>query len=255
MEYNAALIARIITAAVLAVIFGNGSVVLFNRVPARWFEDWDDDDIRAGRFDEDRKVLPKKLLEADSMGRQRLPSTPWKYAFTGYFAICGLYMAIRGGGLAFEIAALCVLFIALLMAISDQLYKVVPDQFSIMLAISALAFVDFHDKWWEPAAGAALGLGISLAILLLGNLLFGAGSIGGADIKFFTCMGLVTGRTGIAIIFILTTLLFAAYSAILIACRRGSIKDRNAMLPSACAATTVYFLFLWNIGDLLVLEL
>ena len=255
MEYSAALIIRIIVAVVLAVIFGNGSVVLFNRVPARWFEDWDEEDIKAGRLDEDRKVLPPKLLEADSMGRQRLPSTPWKYAFTGYFAICGIYLAIRGSGLTFEIPVLCVLFIVLLMAISDQLYKVVPDQFCIMLAISALAFVDFHEKWWEPAAGAALGLAISLAILLIGTLLFGAGSIGGADIKFFACMGLVTGRTGIVIIFILTTLLFAVYSAVIIAAGKGSIKDRNAMLPSAAAATTVYFLFLWNIGDLLVLEL
>ena len=244
-----------ITAVVLAVIFGNGSVVLFNRVPARWFEDYDEEDIKAGRFDAERKVLPPGLLEADAMGRQRLPSTPWKYAFTGYFAICGIYMAIRGGGLAFETAALCVLFIVLMMAVSDQLYKVVPDQFCIMLAASALAFAGFHEKWWEPAAGAALGLGISLAILLLGSLLFGAGSIGGADIKFFTCMGLVTGRTGIAVIFILTTLMFAIYSAVRIAAGRGSIKDRNAMLPSAAAAVTVYFLFLWNIGDLLVINL
>lgn len=255
MEFSVALLIRITVAVVLAVIFGNGSVVLFNRVPARWFEDYTEEDIAAGRFDEERKVLPPKLLEADSMGRQRLPSTPWKYAFTGYFAICGIYMAIRGSGLSFEIPTLCVLFIVLLMAISDQLYKVVPDQFCIMLAISAAAFVDFHEKWWEPAAGAALGLGISLTILLLGNILFGAGSIGGADIKFFGCIGLVTGRTGVVMIFILTTLLFAAYSAVLIAGRRSSIKDRNAMMPAACAATTVYFLFLWNIGDLLILEL
>ena len=103
MEFSAALIIRIIVAVVLAVIFGNGSVVLFNRVPARWFEDYDEEDIKAGRLDAERKVLPPKLLEADSMGRQRLPSTPWKYAFTGYFAICGIYMAIRGSGLAFEI--------------------------------------------------------------------------------------------------------------------------------------------------------
>ena len=255
MEYSVGLIVRIVTAALMAVLLGNGSVVAFNRAPARWFEDYDEEDIKAGRFDSERRVLPPKLLEADSMGRQRLPSTPWKYAFTGYFAICGIYLAIRGGSLGFEISVLCVLFIVLQMAISDQLYKVVPDQFSIMLAISAAAFVEYHEKWWEPAAGAALGLGISLAILLLGTLLFGAGSIGGADIKFFACMGLVTGRLGIAIIFILTTLLFAAYSAIIIAAGKGSIKDRNAMLPSACAASTIYFLFFWNIGDLLVLEL
>ena len=254
MEYSAALIIRIVTAAVLAVLFGNGSVVAFNRIKPRWFEDYDED--QAGTEPgEPRRVLPPKLLEADNAGRQRLPSSPWKYAFTGYFAITGLYLAIRGGSLSFEIAVLCVLFIVLEMAISDQMYRVVPDEFSIMLAIAAAAFVEYHDKWWEPAAGAALGLGISLAVLLLGMLLFRTGSIGGADIKFFTCMGLITGRTGIAVIYLLTTLFFAVYSAAVIATGRGSIRDRNPMLPSACAAVTVYFLFFWNAADLLLLEL
>lgn len=254
MEYSVSLIIRIAVAAVLTVLFGNGSVVAFNRIKPRWFEDYDED--QAGTVPgEPRKVLPPKLLEADNAGRQRIPSSPWKYAFTAYFAITGLYLAIRGGSLSYEISVLCVLFIVLEMAISDQLYRVVPDEFSIMLAISAAAFVEYHEKWWEPAAGAALGLGISLAILGLGMLLFKTGSIGGADIKFFTCMGLITGRTGIAVIYILTTLFFAIYSAVVIATRRGSIKDRNPMLPSACAAVTVYFLFLWNAGDLLLLNL
>lgn len=254
MEYSAALIIRIIVAAVSAILFGNGSVVAFNRIKPRWFEDYDEE--QAGDVPgEPRKVIPPKLLEADNSGRQRLPSSPWKYAFTGYFAITGLYLAVRGGSLRYEIAVLCVLFIVLEMAIADQMYRVVPDEFSIMLAISAAAFVEYHEKWWEPAAGAALGLGISLAVLLLGMLLFKTGSIGGADIKFFTSMGLVTGRTGIAIIYILTTLFFAIYSAVMIAAKRGSIKDRNPMLPSACAAVTVYFLFLWNTGDLLLLNL
>lgn len=251
MEYSAALIARIVTAAVLAILFGNGSVVAFNRIKPQWFEDWDE----AAPKEAPRKILPIKLVEADADGRQRLPSSPWKYAFTGYFAITGLYLAIRGGGLFFEISVLCVLFIVLEMAISDQLYRVVPDEFSIMLAIAAAAFVEYHEKWWEPAAGAALGLGISVAVLLLGMLLFKTGSIGGADIKFFTCMGLITGRTGIVIIYILTTLLFAVHSAVLIAAHKSTIKDRNPMLPAACAAVTIYFLFMWNLGDLLLLEL
>ena len=251
MEYSAALIARIVTAAVLAILFGNGSVVAFNRIKPQWFEDWDE----TAPKDAPRKILPIKLAEADADGRQRLPSSPWKYAFTGYFALTGLYLAVRGSGLLFEISVLCVLFIVLEMAISDQLYRVVPDEFSIMLAIAAAAFVEYHEKWWEPAAGAALGFGISAAVLLLGMLLFKTGSIGGADIKFFTCMGLITGRTGIVLIYILTTLLFAVHSAVLIATKKSTIKDRNPMLPAACAAVTVYFLFLWNIGDMLFIEL
>ena len=254
MGYNTGLIIRIAIAAVLAIFFGNGSVVAFNRINARWFEDYDEDQSDAAPG-EPRKVLPPKLLEADNAGRQRIPSSPWKYIFVSYFGICGLYLSIRGGSLTYEIAVLCVLFIVLEMAISDQLYKTVPDQFSMALAVCAIAFLSYHDKWYEPLLGALLGLGISLAILLLGTALFKSGSIGGADIKFFTCIGLITGRTGVVIIFIMTTILFAVYSLVRIAGRRGTIKDMNAMLPSAAAAVTVYFLFLFSLEDMLVIDL
>lgn len=244
MDYSIELIIRIAIAIVLAVVMGNGSVVAFNRMPAEWFADYPEDaPLDAG---EEEKVLPPKLLEADAMGRQRLPSTPWKYAFVGYFAICGIYLAIRGGSTAYEISVLCVLFIVLEMAIADQLYQIVPDQLSWALIAVAISFTSYYDKWWEQPAGALLGLGISLFILILGHVLFKTGSIGGADIKFFGCMGLITGMRGVVIIFILTTILFAIWSLIKIAGGRGSIKDKNAMIPAGLAAVTIYFLFLWN---------
>lgn len=244
MDYSLELIIRIAIAIVFAVVMGNGSVVAFNRMPAEWFADYPEDATPdAG---EEEKVLPPKLLEADAMGRQRLPSTPWKYAFVGYFAICGIYLAIRGGSIAYELSVLCVLYIVLEMAIADQLYQIVPDQLSWALIAVAISFTSYYEKWWEQPAGALLGLGISLFILILGHLLFKTGSIGGADIKFFGCMGLITGMRGIVIIFILTTILFAIWSLIKIAGGRGSIRDRNAMIPAGLAAVTIYFLFLWN---------
>ena len=252
MDYNADLVIRIVVAIVFAIVMGNGSVVAFNRMPAKWFEEYPED---AEIGSDAEKELPEKLIEADAMGRQRLPSSPWKYAFVGYFAITGLYLAIRGSSLKYEIAVLCILFVVLEMAISDQLYQVAPDQFMWALVAIAIAFTDYYDKWWEQTVGALIGFGISFAILILGNLLFKTGSIGGADIKFFGCMGLITGRSGVVIIFILTTIIFAIYSMIRIATGRGSIKDKNAMLPSGLAAVTIYFLFLWNIDNLLMFEL
>ena len=251
-QFDAGLIIRIVIAIVFAIVMGNGSVVAFNRMPAKWFEDYPED---AEIGSDAEKVLPEKLLEADAMGRQRLPSSPWKYAFVGYFAITGLYLAIRGGGVTYEIAVLCIFFIVLEMAIADHLYQVVPDQLAWALIAVAIGFTGYYEKWWEQPLGALLGLGISLAILVLGNLLFKTGSIGGADIKFFTCMGLIAGRSGILIIFILTTLFFAAYSLLKIVTGHGTIKDKNAMLPSSLAAVTVYFLFLWNISELFTLNL
>lgn len=251
MTYSVNIVIRIMIAIALAVIFGNGSVVAFNNIDPKWFEDYDENDPAKEITGTPRRILPPDLVRADNEGRQRLPSTPWKYAFTGYFAICGIYLSVRGGSALFEISVLCVLFVVLLMAVSDQLYRVVPDQFSIFLAIMSVAFINYHEEWWEPLAGAGLGLAISLVIFGLGLLLFRTGSIGGADIKYFTCIGLIAGRQGIVIIYILTTLLFAVYSAVRIAGGRGTIKDSNPMMPAACAALTVYFLFLWDMGDML----
>ena len=102
MTYSVNIAARIVIAIILAVIFGSGSVVAFNHIQPKWFEDYDENDPAREIPGTPRKVLPPALVEADNAGRQRLPSTPWKYAFTGYFGICGVYLAVRGGSTAFE---------------------------------------------------------------------------------------------------------------------------------------------------------
>lgn len=222
-------ISKIVIAIIAAVVLGNGSVVAFNHIPSKWFEE--------------DGVLPKALADADVAGRQRLPSSPWKWIFMGLFLMTGMYLAITVRP-SYQIASLVMLAVVLGMAIADQLYKIVPDQFQLLLAISSLGFLGYNEEWWEPLAGAGVGLALGLAVLGLGALIYKKGSIGGADIKFYACMGLVAGRRGIIVIFVLTTLLFAAESAIKIATKRGTIKDQNAMMPAAFIATLIYTLFL-----------
>lgn len=192
------------------------------------------------------------MLDADNFGKQRLPSNPWKWTFTGLFGICGVYLAISSTP-QFEIATLVVMAIVLGMAISDQLYKIVPDQHFILLAVSALGFISYNEKWWEPIAGAGVGLLLGLSVLGLGLLIHRRAAIGGADIKFYTCMGLVAGRRGIIVIFVLTTILFALQNAVRIATKKGSLKDTAALMPAAFVASTVYLIFLWNLTDMVQL--
>lgn len=232
MTYTINLVIKIVIATAAAILFGNGSVVAFNHIPEKWFEDWDDNENR---------VLPPRLVEADNAGRQRLPSTPWKFIFMGMFMVVGVYLAVSTGAM-YEIASLCTLVVLLEMAISDQLYKIVPDQLQILLAVTALGFIFYNENWWEPLAGAGLGLLIGLSILGLG-LIFKSGSLGGADIKFFAAIGLILGRRGVLIVFILTTLIFAIESTFLMITRRCTLKDHNAMLPAGFIATLLYLLF------------
>lgn len=243
MTYTINIIIKIIIATAAAILFGNGSVVAFNHLPQKWFEDWE------GDGDDAKRILPDALLAADNAGRQRLASTPWKYIFTGLFLVTGAYL-VMSNGVKYEIATLCMLAVVLEMSIADQLYKTVPDQLQIMLAVTALGFAESYEDWWEPLAGAGVGLALGLAVLGLGLLIFRTGSMGGADIKFFTVIGLITGRRGVLIVFILTTLFFATESVFRIASGRGSIKDHIAMIPAGFAAVLVYMLFLWNRTEL-----
>ena len=102
-EYYILLFVKILIAIITAIVLGNGSVVWFNHMPARWFDD---------------DGLPEDIEQ-----RQRIKSTPWKYIFISYFLATGIFLAIRES-LQFEIGALIALFIITEMAISDIKYNI-----------------------------------------------------------------------------------------------------------------------------------
>lgn len=259
MIYNIAIIVKLAIAAIAAVILGNGCVVMFNHLPVKWFEDWkyDDGDGRSGSDDNKERVLPDKLLLSIEQGHQRLPSTPWKLIFVTFFLLAGLYLAARGPA-QYMVGTLIVLAIVLLMAISDALYQIVPDQLGIALALSAVGFIGLSDNWWEPIAGAGAGLLLVSITYGLGKLLTHKAALGGADIKFYIAMGLVVGRAGIIAIYIITSILIGIESIYLVITKpdiEGSKLPREAvpMLPAALVATAIYMLFLYGIADLLVM--
>lgn len=235
---------NIIIAILLAILLGNGSVVLVNKMPQKWFEDSKIED------DEEVKYTPEKLLEADKAGRQRLTSTPWKYIFVSMLLVMGVYLAVTTS-VKYEIAAIIILFTMLEIAICDQLYRVVPTQLFLLLLLTAMGLTDYNETWWMPIAGAGIGIAIGLAELGIGLLIYKKPAIGGADILFFICMGGIFGIRGVITIFILTTFIFAIESVYMIAVKKVSIKDGLALMPAAFVATTIYLLFLYNTIDII----
>ena len=235
---------NIIVAIVLAIILGNGSVVLVNKMPQKWFED------SKIEGEEEIKYIPEKLLEADNAGRQRLTSTPWKYIFVSMLLVMGIYLAVTSS-MKYEIPAIIILFIMLEIAICDQLYRVVPTQLFFLLLLTALGLTSYSEKWWEPLAGAGVGLAIALAELGLGLLIYKKPAIGGADIMFFICMGSITGIRGVIVIFILTTFLFAIESVYMVATKRAKREDGLALMPAAFIAVAIYLIFLYNTLDVI----
>lgn len=224
-EYYILLFVKILIAIIMAIVLGNGSVVWFNHMPVRWFDD---------------DGLPEDIEQ-----RQRIKSTPWKYIFISYFLATGIFLAIRES-LQFEIGALIALFIITEMAISDIKYRIIPDQLNLLLAISSIGFVSIHERWYDTIIGAVVGFLLAIITYGLGRLLYKREVIGGADIKFYTAIGLALGYVGVIIIFMMTSLTMGVYDFYLNFTKQTEKSAEIPMLPFALFSVTIYMLFIWN---------
>jgi leader peptidase (prepilin peptidase)/N-methyltransferase len=95
---------------------------------------------------------------------------------------------------------------------------------SILLAIVASLFMP-DMTWWSALAGGAIGFLFFLGAALVGNTLFGSGALGGGDVKLAAFVGLITGLPLVFEALLLTILIGAALSLILLITRLRSLRD------------------------------
>ena len=62
--------------------------------------------------------------------------------------------------------------------LADKKYGIIPDQFVILTAISALGFIPFHSSFLQPMWGMLLGGGVMLASALIGKLILKKETLG-----------------------------------------------------------------------------
>ena len=219
----------------LSIVAGNGAVYLFNKAPGRWFCDYGEEPS-------------EELLNPTE---QRVKSYPWKYVFTMLFIITGIKMVMEDW--QFAVAAVFAMWLLLEMCIADVKYRIVPDQYILLLAVTAFGFIPFHFDYISMLIGAAAGLVIMGITGLLGRFISRKDSLGGGDIKLFTVLGLITGVEGILFIFAATALLSGAHFTYLLAAKKISIKDSMPMVPYIAIGAALYLVFFW--GKFRVLQL
>lgn len=223
-------------AAILAGVFaGNGAVYVFNKIPAAWLCDYGE----------------KPSAALTNPYNQRVKSYPWKFLFTMLFVILGIKLVMDDW--RFAIAALCCLWLLLEMAIADSKYRIVPDQFVLLTAVTALGFIPFHGNWTDCLYGGLAGFGVMTFTALLGKMAYRRESVGGGDIKLFSALGLIMGLRGILIVFALTALLSAVHLIWLLARKRIKRQDQVPMVPYIAISAGVYLVFLWDGGAILQL--
>lgn len=227
-------IVKCLAAILVGVLFGNGAVYFFNKMPAKWFCDYGEE--------------PSEELK--DRYTQRIKSYPWKWAFTMLFIAMGIWLAIKDW--RFAIPAICVIWILTEISISDIKYRIIPDQLVILLAVSAVGFIAFQGSWKDCLIGAVLGFGIMGFIALMGRMIYKKEALGGGDIKLFACLGLISGVYGVLAIFVMTTLISAAHCVWLLARKKIKRTDTLPMAPYIAIATAIYMLFLWGRLELLL---
>ena len=213
------------------IILGNSAVYFFNRLPGHWLVDY-------GETPDEELLHPT---------RQRLVSVPWKYVFSGLFVVCGIRLGLLNP--LYAAASLALLWLLLLMAVSDLKYRIVPDQLILLLVVCGCGFIPFHGGGALGGLwGALVGFGVMIFMGLAGRLIYGKMTLGGGDIKLYGALGLACGVDGILIIFVLTTLLSAAHLALLLARKRVKLTDQQPMVPYIAVSAGIYVVLLHEIS-------
>ena len=217
----------------LSIFQGNAAVYLFNRMPAEWLCDYDEDPS-------------EELMRRDV---QRVKSMPWKYIFSMLFVV--LNMTLIREDLQFALASSFTLWLLLELAIADVKYNILPDQLIILLAVCSVGFIPYKDGVWEILSGGLIAFVIIFVIALMGKLCYRKNTMGGGDIKLFTAIGLICGSFGSFFILMGSYMLLALHAIFLliyaVAKPKYKLKKYFPMAPYIAIITTIYLIFFWDI--------
>jgi len=215
---------------ILAGIFaGFSTIYVFNRIPAKWLCDYGQE--------------PDK-----EMWGVRIKQRPWTVIFTLVFIVSSIKLMDQGA--VYSIVGMLALWLLLQIGIADKMYMIIPDQYVIALAITALGFIPFQVTYLSPLFGVLIGGGSILIIGLLGQLLFKKEAMGFGDVKLFAAIGLMSGTKGIIIILFMTFIISAIIYGIGLVARIIKSGDALPLGPFIAGSTAAYIIFNYEITTL-----
>lgn len=218
---------NVITASALAVLgflLGPLSCRILNKIPAKWLCDYDEtpsEELLNGvRF----KVKPVGLI-------------------MGAVLAVVLFVTTFAAGISFVLPCEVLLYeFLLLISASDAKYTIIPDEFTIAVAVISLIFavVDFFtDKifiasWYDPLLGAAAGGVILLVLDFISRLVFKKPGFGFGDVKLMAALGLMFGIKYILILLVMSSFVAAFHFLFLIFAGKAKRGIYLPMGPYIC---------------------
>lgn len=218
---------------VVCVLFGFVltalAYIIINKVPATWLCDYNE--IPSPELLSGKRVSYKKSGIILSV-------------ITAFCLILCRLQFNKGYDIYFVLFAL-IIFVSLMITISDMKYTIIPDQFTILLGVLGLIISIYdivrgynilHQSWWSPIAGAFIGGIVMLLIDFIGMLIYKQDGMGFGDVKLFFAVGIFTGFPGTFYTLIISILVAAIcfvviilISKIMYSDKYKEVKDENIL--------------------------
>ncbi|NLD19564.1 MAG: prepilin peptidase [Clostridiales bacterium] len=214
---------------VFGLLAGFGVIYIFNKIPASWLCDYG-------------QKPPQELTDPYV---QRIKGFPWRWIYAAGFTC--LLIRLSFFDIQFAAAGLFACWAMLIIGLADLKYMIIPDQFVIMLALSAIGFIPYQTSIWQPLVGAVIGGGVMMMVGILGGVAFKKEVMGFGDIKLFASLGLVLGIKGTVVVLVGASLTSGIAAAIGLA--RGKYKkdDARPLGPHICGWGIVYIFIIYPI--------
>lgn len=207
---------------VIGLLAGFSTVTVFNRIPAKWLCDYDED-------------------PDDELWGERISRLPWGLVFSFLFIGTGFLMSNKE--IIYQIAGFPALWLLLLIAIADKKYMVIPDQFVIGLAITSIGFIPYQTHILSALLGALTGSGCFLIVVLIGRLIVKRDAMGFGDVKLIGVVGLMTGLKGMIAVLLITVFSSGIVMVTMLALGKVKRSDEQPLGPFIAASAAIFIVF------------
>jgi len=228
--------------AVLGLALGPLNCRILNKIPAKWLCDYDEEPSQELLSGKRYKIKPHGLIMS-------LTLAP-------ILAVLSLTADIT---VTFPIVILIFLFL-MLIAASDAKYTIIPDEFTIAVAVLSLIFAvtdmltaqNFITAWYEPMIGGLCGGAVLIALDLFSTLIFKKTGFGFGDVKLLAALGIMFGYKYIFILLVFACLVAACHFVVIIFAGKAKKGIYLPMGPYICIGTCLlvimqpYFESLFN---------
>ena len=221
------MIIKVAASLIAGTLAGFSAVYIFNKMPASWLCDYGE----------------KPSEELADPHIQRVKGYPWRWIYAAGFSC--LLVRLTFFDVQFAAAALFACWALLIIGLADLKYMVIPDQFVVMLALSAFGFIPYYENLLQPALGAAIGGGVMLIAALLGGAAFKKEVMGFGDVKLFACLGLILGAKGTVVVLIGSALCSGIAACLGLASGKYKKDDMKPLGPYICSWGIIYLFVLY----------